>query len=488
MNGVSDAEEKARDIKSRIKELKRGENGPQNRRAIKDLYAALDEIQFKKDYMCLIIDKEKDYHRACSGFSINGVKYKRLLGTVGGVKNSTIVFVSERCLDELKRRIDNGRNMNVPMVPAKLEAYKALSCSASIPVSMPNGILVVSDCPGSFTEDVIRLSSDGDEPKAEYLPNHTEKVDASDGYGLMLPCLAERWSHELGLDYTMSGCNTRFSFEKGMVFSFDFLDFAENVAHSYIVKDVWGNDVDVRGVELILTEGMLKLWDSYSNMESYMENCIANKYSISVTKTCPEVLESERSLNYQFIQSYQLTDNDIEELIAPTAEEISDVIHGDWRKSVLFLKGSSLNESNIDRVEDGFIKAMMIDSRIADDPFVQSSIYQIIKNRINEAKVGVLKVHGNYSIASGDPYALCQHMFGLPVTGLLKANEIYNEFWANCGAKKLACFRAPMSVHSNIRIVNVKDDDVVRHWYGHIKTGTVFNAWDGCTCAMNGMD
>ena len=52
------------------------------------------------------------------------------------------------------------------------------------------------------------------------------KVDASDGFGLMLPSLAERWSKELGLNYVMSGCNSRFAWEKGMVYTFDFIDFA----------------------------------------------------------------------------------------------------------------------------------------------------------------------------------------------------------------------------------------------------------------------
>jgi len=46
----------------------------------------------------------------------------------------------------------------------------------------------------------------------------------------------------------VSAVNTRFSFEKGVVFTFDFIDFAEKVAGSYIVHDVWGNEVDVRNV------------------------------------------------------------------------------------------------------------------------------------------------------------------------------------------------------------------------------------------------
>ena len=118
LNGITDAEQRARDIKAEIKRLRQEPNSVQNRKAVKQLYAQLDSIQFKPDYMCLIIDKEKDYYRACRGFSINGINYKRLLGTNGGIKNSTIVFVSERYAEELKRRIDNGRDPNKALVPA----------------------------------------------------------------------------------------------------------------------------------------------------------------------------------------------------------------------------------------------------------------------------------------------------------------------------------------------------------------------------------
>lgn len=490
LNGLTDTDAKARDIKSEIKRLRKEQNSVQNRRAIKQLYTQLDMIQYKPDYMCLIIDKEKDYHKACRGFTINGIKYKRLLGTNGGIKNSTIVFVSERHAEELRRRIENGRNMDKKLVTAKLEAYKALTCSASIPVSLPNGILVVDDCNTKFKSDIIYLTDECDgEPLMEERNNEDIEMDASDGYGLMCPALAERWSKELGLDYVVSGVNTRFSFEKGMVFNFDFHDFAEKIAGGkYIVKDAWGNDVDIRQVELVLTTSMVKLWDSYDSCDAYIQNSISNGYTFGIAKTCPKQLEKERNLNYQFIQSYDLDDDDIEELIAPTMNEIKDVLRGDWRKTVLFLKGAGLNETNIDFIDDDFVKAIMIDSRMIDDPFVQSTVYQLIRNRINEAKVGVLKVHGNYSIVSGDPFSLCQSFFGLEVTGLLKAGEIYNKYWADDGAKCLACYRAPMTCHNNIRLVTPVDNEDVRYWYSHMTTCTVFNSWDTAAAALNGMD
>ena len=439
--------------------------------------------------MCLIIDKEKDYYRACKGFSVNGVKYKRLLGTVNGVKNSTIVFVSESIKDELVRRIENGRNPDVPLVTAKLEAYKALTCSASTPVSFPSGVLVVKDYETEFNSDIIYLSDENsEEPVMEFRKDEHITIDACDGFGLISPSLAERWSKELGLDYTVSGCNTRFAFEKGMVFTFDFVDFAEKKAETYIVKDAWGNDVDIRDVELILTTSMVKLWDSYYSCEDYINISKANHYTFGVAKTCPKELENERSLNYQFIQSYDLQDSDIEDLISPTIREFKDVLSGDWRKAVLFLKGSSLNKQNVKKLSNDYIKAIMIEPALLDDPFIQDNIYQLIKNKINEAKVGVIKVHGNYSIVSGDPYALCQNIFGLKVTGLLKAGEIYNQYWADAGADKLACFRAPMTCHNNIRLVQSVLNDDTKYWYQYMNTCTIFNVWDTATAALNGCD
>lgn len=490
LNGIEGADQKAREIKFQIKTLRKEPVNAQNKRKMRQLYSDLDNLQYKPDYMCLIIDKEKDYHRAVKGFKINGIKYKRLLGTTGGIKNSTIVFVSERLWGEIRRRIDNGRDNTKELVTAKLGAYMALTCSASTPASFPNGVLVVNDAETQFKSDVIYLANrDEGEPVMEYYNDYDITLDATDGFGIMLPSLAARWSSELGLDYVASGMCTRFSFEKGMVFTFDFLDFADKVAGgNYIVKDAWGNDVDIRNVELILTTSMVKLWDSYKSCDDYIRLSLENKYTFGITKACPRELENVRNLNYQFIQSYDLSPEDIDELITPTIEEIYDVLNGDWRRALVFLKGVGLCDKNIGKIEDDYAKAIMIDQRVFEDPYVQNNIYQLIKNRINKAKVGVVKVHGNYSIVSGDPYLLCQSIFGLDKTGLLKAGEIYNKYWADDGAEKVACFRAPMTTHENIRVMSPCRSDEARYWYQYMKTCTIINAWDTTMPALNGLD
>ena len=169
-------------------------------------------------------------------------------------------------------------------------------------------------------------------------------------------------------------------------------------------------------------------------------------------------------------------------------DEIKDVLYADVAKTILFLKGAGLNENNIGRLDNDYAKALMVDPRMIDDPYVQNAVYQMIKNRINEAKVGVLNVHGNYSIVCGDPYALCQSVFGLPVTGLLSAGEIYNKYWCDQGSERLACYRAPMTCHNNIRLVHPHRSDDASYWYQYMTTCTLFNAWDTAAHALNGMD
>ena len=492
INKDRNIEENANNIIKNIKSIKKLEINKENRNKIKQLYNDLYNILFVKDYVSIIIDKEKDFDRMnrSKGFFINGIKFKRLLATNGGVKKSTVVYVNESIYEELHNKINNGRNLEKPLVPAKLESYKSLTCSASIPVSDPKGVLVVNDCVTNFLSDVILLDdTQTDYPSLTYKKNYPIELIENDGYGLILPDLSKQWAGELGENYIPAGHCVRNSFCKGMLFTFDYVDFADKIAEKYIVKDAWGQDRDVRQTQIILTTSMLKLWDSYDSLEHYLQCSKDNGYTFSVTKMTPEKLENERNLNYQFIQSYEFTDEDIDELVQPTIQEIKDVLGNDPIKSILFLKGVHLSEESYDiHQENDFIKALMINKEMINDPFIRNKIHYAIKKRINEAKIGVLKVKGNFSIISGDPYSLCQSIFGLEVTGLLKSGEFYSKYWNDKQVEKVVAYRAPMTCHNNIRVLRFKNTSEMQYWYKYMDTVTIFNSWDTTSHALNGAD
>lgn len=485
-NKIVDNEEQIKTIRKNIKRARKNNN----KQELKRLYQELNSIQFKPDYMCLIIDEVSDYWKAYkNGFKINGIKYSRLLGTTGGVKGETIVFTSKRLKEQLRYRIDNGRNKDVPMIPAKFGAYEALSCSSSVAVSHPNKILVVKDLEHDIFDDVIILDDSGEgEPKIEYKNNEKIHKNASDGFGMMMPWRAARWALDLGLNYIPSGLNSRaYAFEKGMLVTYDFIDFGRK-HNTYITHDAWGKEVDISDYDVVMTTSMMKLWDSYSSYDDYMENCLKNNYKFCISKVCPDELDNERDLNYQFIQSYRLTDEEISELIKPTIDEIYDVLGIDYRKTILFLKGIGLSDNSVNIYETDFVSAIMIDKNMINDPYVKSRIHYMIKKRINEAKTGVVKVKGNFQVACGDPYALCQHIFGLNITGLLKKGEFYSKYWLDKNVEEVVCFRAPMTCHNNIRKLKIANSNDANYWFRWIKTMLIFNAWDTAADAMNGED
>ena len=163
---------------------------------------------------------------------------------------------------------------------------------------------------------------------------------------------------------------------------------------------------------------------------------------------------------------------------------------GDWRDALLYLRGSGMRDdpNYINSLKNDYIKALMIEPEMINDPYVQNRIRYFIKKRISQAKTGVVKVRGNFQVASGDPYALCQSMFRMEVTGLLKAGEVYSRFWNDRDVKRVACFRAPMSQMANIRCMNLNVSDDCQYWYRYMKSVFITNAWDNMCAALNGED
>ena len=116
-------------------------------------------IDFSKIFMQVVIDKKTHFARATSkkGVTVNGINYRRFVGTTGGLKNNTLLFCNSQYIDKLNELCECKRNPEIKLVPAKYEAYKALTCSASQPICEPHGILVVKDCITQYFADIIYL-------------------------------------------------------------------------------------------------------------------------------------------------------------------------------------------------------------------------------------------------------------------------------------------------------------------------------------------
>lgn len=496
-------EDDIKNTKKEIKRLKKSSNTEGNRKKIKKLYDKLDEMLFIPEYIGVVFNTKSDFDYVCkNGFTINGKKYKRLVGTTGGVKNSTVQFCSDDIYDELVKRMENGWNSDTPIVPAKFEAYKSLSCSASTPLTIKPRILIVKDPSVMISDRVIRVFDDGD-PNGGYeveydVPYEAEK-QFCDGCGMMTPEFAAKIAIDLDLyyydesgnkvaNYIPSGVNTRYAYEKGMLCTFDFKLFAEEVAGTYMLEDAWGAIRDIRDYDVVLTDNMMKLCAAYDSLEHYLKECDKHGYDFSITKITGDALEPKRELNYQYLQSYDLSDEDIEELIKETVDNINGALGDDIRKAILYTRGIHATERDIVNSDPDFMKAIMIDDNVINDPFVKQQIYKMIYKKIDMAKLGRLQVDGNYAIVCGDLYALCEGIFGMEIKGLLGFGEFYSGHWVKQGVMEVVAFRSPMTSHNNIRKFKYVVNDKISKWFKYLDQLQVINSWDTTCDALNGMD
>lgn len=451
------------------------------------LHKKISEIDFSEIFLQVVIEKKSDFGRAAGnkGVTVNGINYRRFVGTTGGLKHNTLLFCNSQYIDALNELCECRRNKDIPLVPAKYEAYKALTCSASQPICIPNGILVVKDCVTQYFADVICLDDgkDTEEPVMETVLGKQLQNTVSDGFNLCTIAYMERVAEFLGLDYVPGGVCLRNAWLKGMLYPFPIVEFVEEFNHgNYFIEDIWGNIQDIRKCEMILTESSLKLWMAYDSIQSYERAYRECGYCFSVTKISPPLLERQRELNYQYLQSYEFTDEDIEELCAPTVNYLKNAMGGDYSSTVKFLGITDNTEVN------SWQRALYASEYMLGDPYIIDSVHRFIQKKINDAKIGKLFVDGNYQIASGDPFALMQSICGLEVTGLLQAGECYSKFWADQKECDVVIFRSPMTSHNNIRKCKVNSSPECQRWFQYMDTILVINGWDSFCMAENGCD
>lgn len=447
-------------------------------------------IDYSTVFVQIVVSKKSDFARATSnkGIKINGETFKRFVGTNCGLKNNTLIFCNAKYIDELNRLCECDRDESVKLVPAKYESYKALTCSASQPICDPKGILVVKDAFTCFNADIIELgkcdeSEDGT-PTIRIVNNKQfDDVNASDGFNLCTIDYMKRISESLGIDYIPTGVCLRNAWTKGMLYPFPILEFAEKYNNgNYFVEDIWGHTKDLRDIEMILTESSLKLWKAYSSIDEYVDAYHRNGYCFSITKISSPYLDETRELNYQYLQSYDFTDEDIQELCEPTVTYLKNSMGGDYKSAIEFLGITQFNDIN------SWQAALYANEYMLGDPYIVDSIHRFIKKKVNDSKIGKLIVNGNYQLASGDPFTLMQSICGLKRTGLLKAEECYSRFWIDKDEKEIIAFRSPMTSHNNIRKCILNDSDDAKYWYQYMGSIFITNSFDSFCMAENGCD
>ena len=419
-------------------------------------------MMYIPEYITVVMDNVQDYKKIYEkGFIFNGVLYKRLSCSASQARVSTVVFCDDSIRQELKRRLDNGRDMNHLLAPSKYNAYFGLYSSATKEVTKPRFCVVPDYCetiPVDVDFVVEKPINEDDiiEPRTMDI-----EFNRFDGSGLISPQMAEQWGKDLGEDYTPCQFCIRYAFTKGMVNEFDFVEWCRDENNgNYIIKDVYRKERDLREIDVILTEGQVKLWDSWSSQESLEENGDKNGIYFGVTKYTPKEDKKVLTMNYQFLQTLNLNDKAIHSLCKDTVDYLQGVSIDNVYYTLLYLMGENYDREKIDRFmrdsDNYWLKTLILNHSMLNDRYTREKIRDLIIRRIELACLGKINCEGNFSVIVPDSYGLMQWITGQRVTGLLRDGEFYMNYWARKGEERIACARSPMTHFSEWYIARNK--------------------------------
>jgi len=450
----------------------------------------IDEILFVKEIVSLNIKNIKHYEKIIkNGLFINNKKFVRLMCSAGQARRNNVLFVDADVEVELKKILNNGR-ADIEITPAKFNAYFALASSTALEVSTPL-FCVIPDCKVMRKEMVEWVEEQEDGDDIIKVKEKELEFNLFDGQGLISPRMAKQWALDLEIDYIPSCFIIRSNFIKGMVCVFDFLEYSDEIG-IHLIKDIYGNEVNIRDMDIILTESQFKLWNAFESTQQYKMNCSKNSIGWGVTRCSPKEENTHTFLNYQFLQALKLNDAQIESLCSKTVEYFENILSNNLDFTLLYLLGSQIDKEydiNIfDKINDNVTKALILDNDLINDPYVQTHIQRSIQKKIKESFMGNLIVDGQYSFMVGDPLALAEHVFGVEVVGALKRDEHYNRYWLDKDESKVACMRSPLVWRSEVAVLNLVQNEKTDKWYKYLNNCVIFNAHGLDMAILGGFD
>jgi hypothetical protein len=458
--------------------IKKKRSSEENALRLLEIEKELDSILFVPEIISVLVEDTKHYeYIGKNGFTINGVKYKRLLCGAGQARRNNSLWISEDYEVALKYLLNNNRK-DIEIVPAKYSAYFSLASSASLEVSTPY-FCVVNDLEINRVErvDFIEEVENADDLVIE--KDMEIPFNLWDGQGIISPKQAKLWADELELDYVPSTFIIRSNFIKGMVAVIDFHRFSDEIGEHFIT-DAWGNKVNIRDMDVILTQSQFKLWNAYDSMEEYQKNARKNHLTWSVTRVSPKKENRYCFLNYQFVQALNLNDEQMKKLCSKTVDFFAKVTRKEIDYTLLYLLGKNAEEFDpdiFDHLHDNVTKALILNNHLIQDPYVKNHLVHSLNKKIKESYIGNLIVDGQYTMMVADPYAFMEHIFDLPITGLLYRNEHYNSYWFKKGYNKIAAMRAPLTWRSEVNILNLKSNSKTEEWYQHLDNCLIYNVF-----------
>ena len=478
---------KVQNIRKEMKSIKKLPTSQENIDKIKDLQHQLDNLLFVDDIVNIKVVTKKEYRQiARDGFDLNGKHYIRFMVGSGQMRRNTVSFINEELYDYMQEHLMCGLDKKIKNINlAKLSAYFALSFSSVLWVREPR-VCVIKDfdtvVPNQKLNFIYKDDNGNNQVKEIY---KDLKLNSADGQGLISPEMAKNWAEDMHLSYVPCSFVVRTAFVKGNLVTFDFREYAKENGITKI-KDRYGTEYNIDEIDVLLSESQFKMAKYYSAWEGYLSYHHSYHLKWGVARYNKEYDDEYVLTNYQYIQVLDLDREDIEGLVSYTTNWFKNICSGDKLYSLAYNIGIKNSEDELNDIINScgsaFTKAIVKNSSMLEDGYVQRKIYNSIKESIRQAKLGRIWVKGNYQFMISDPIAQVRSALGLEPRGALQANEIYSNFWNERDVSGEICLmRSPLTHYSEINVERLVNTEEMQKWYKYIYSGIIYSIYDIAT-------
>ena len=384
-----------------------------------------------KDEEAEAITKSMLTNYVATGYTLNDVTYRPFMAGASDARKATSSWVNEDIIPELGKWAMCGlQTKSMKLAINKYMAYIGLLSSASKPFEDVFGkkinihrVAVIKDGEVTVNAKVDLVEMTKTTKNADRVLN----INAFDGYGIIRKELTNGES-----------CTIRGPWLKAFVQATNWSELVayglNNNKKSFV--DFWGNEVELKNVDMILTESCFKTAKLYSNWNQYCNAFeeLGHEICVCVREHAPKA----KGMPYQQGQTLCGTEDDA----------ISFMQHA--KKSV-YKYHDAKGAANL--LSGAHRQAVRMYPALLNESYTAKAVQEKYTTKRNEMLGGRIPELGFNAFLAPDPVAFAQHLFSLKITGFLKAGECF------CSAAKeglVDVTRNPHLDNAHVMLNNVK--------------------------------
>lgn len=387
------------------------------------------------------------------GLTVNGLSYVPFFAGSSDIRKGSSVWIRKDLYAQIGKWAMCGlKTSELNIAVNKFAAYIGLLMSSTRTFEQVYGckldmrrVCVVPDTYVEVTDKANLVEG----VKVTEADAHTVRINAFDGAAYIRP------------ELTGGKCSTlRAPWVKALAVPIDFIGYAEENDLSTIIKDCWDNEVNLREIDLILTESCFKMTAQYRSFQQYQEAFEENGHEVRVC--VEEHAPRRKDMPYQQLQT----------LVGGTIVDAMNLAY--MTKEIMDSYKDPDEAAGL--VGGNMAKAARLYHGLLADSYTAAMVKEAYESKRNKALGGKVLGIGYNAFIAPDSVAMLEALYGLPVKGVLKAGEVH---CAPAGFGVVDVTRSPHLDHAHCLMLNVRKPS--KYMMGPTM---YFNVWDMTTIRL----